>query len=487
MPDTLLPAVAKPMTEDLRWAIMAAAGPNPDAADAWRSLMATMEFSDISPSVQRLAPQIFSNVRDDKAVPSRDRLKGAYRYTWTKNVRLWSMAQGFLSALTESGNDYRLLKGAALHAHRGAVGTRSIGDFDLLVDETDISSVVTVMESCGFRQEGSRQIVCGHSTTDGASINLNFGDCHVDLHVAPWKEPQALLTRMLREAPVRRQVGTTAVLIPPSDLLLLHAAWHATRQTSPTDLAQGLVDVALLSRGMRLADVAEAAESTGSGDAAREAGRLLLGVGIDTGLHGLPTTRRTRSARQATRRFVHSTLDRPRLLRMLRDRHVTGLNWTGDSPDVRMGGIGYQTWLRLGRPGKAERVMGLGRGFLATPSVTVTLPAALEPFAGGDAPRAAISPWRVSAMDWRFRVRLPQKTTKVRVVLDGECLDQLDAGLFVNGAFAGRLIAGDISLREVHCQVSEPALEVSIRPLWGACPACFPSLETLRVTLADLS
>ncbi len=487
MPDSASAGRVGLMPQDLRWGISAAAGPNPDAADAWRSLMSTMEFSEISPSLQRLAPQVFVNIRDDSNVPSRDRLKGAYRYTWTKNIRLWSMAHGFLSALTATGINYRLLKGAAMHAHRGKVGSRSIGDFDLLVGEQDVAAVMSVMESCGFRQEGSRQILCGHAMTDGAAINLNLGDCHVDIHVAPWKEPRALLSQMLTEEAISRQVGSTMVLIPSTELLLLHASWHATRQTSPTDLAQGLVDVALLAREVSLNDVRSAALATASADAVGEAGLLLLEAGLDTGLPSISRPRRSNRERRKAQPVVKAVLERHRLARMLHDRHVTGLRWAEGSSDVNLGGLGYQAWLRMGRPGKLEGAMSLARGFLKTPAAEVVLPDVFQPFSEDTPSRVTVSPWRETSLDWRFRVRLPRGTTKVRVVLDGDCLEQLDAGLFVNGAFKGRVIAGDTSLREVHCQVADGALEVSIRPLWAACAVCFPSLETLDVALTDLS
>lgn len=475
------------LPEDLILATASAAAPRGQAADAWARLMGTTEFHDISPSVQRLVPQIFLNLRNEVDVPSRERLKGAYRYTWTKNVHLWSQARGVFEHLRAQGVDYRLLKGAALHAYSGSVGSRSIGDFDLLVHSQDVPLVTQALRASGFRQEGSRQISCGHGLSSHAAINFNLNECHVDVHVAPVKEPSALLSRMLMSAPLTRRLGGTNVQIPKPVHLLLHAAWHASQRSSPTDLAQGLVDIALLAPSIHLSELSREAASTGQERAVRLCASMLDAAGLNpdhlsTGL--------SLSPRLAAWRPPKIGLFGPSILRtfvQLKDRQVVGIPLRSETDSLRGLGLAYRSWLRLGRPGKLEPVLGGARGFLRDPGAVPELPALIEPFAGSDDRCVTTTPWSETSLDWRFRILLPSHVSKVRVILGGDHVYGLDAAIFLNGSFQGRLAAGDESLREVHCPVTRGHLEFSIRPLWAACSRCFPPLTDLTVSIEDIS
>ena len=475
------------LPQDLAWAITSATGPRHQAREAWSLLMDRMNFHDISASVQRLTPQIFVNLRDETEVPSRERLKGSYRYTWTKNVQLWSLASELLATLNARAIDYRLLKGAALHAYWGSVGCRTIGDFDLLITSRDLASTADALRAAGFRQEGARQIACGHGLADGAAINFNRDNCHVDVHVAPMKEPSALLSRMLSTAPLVRRVGGVDVQIPGPVHLLLHAAWHASRQTSPTDLAQGLVDVGLLAHAVPLSEVASEAGLTRQEPAVLQSGLLLQAAGLVTDLPSVRPSSSSSRLRGRAPMAVASRVPRPHHITMLTSRQVTGIPWRSGGDAIRGRGVAYRSWLRLGRPGRLEATLGGARGFLREPATLTDVPALLRPFAAMDASRATTSPWAETSLDWRFRIQLPRGVTKVRVVLGGEPATDLDAALFVNGRFHGRLVAGDASLQEVHCLVRSGSLEISIRPLWSACSQCFPPLTNLTVSIEDIS
>lgn len=475
------------LPRDLAWAIASAAGPQRQATQSWSLLMDEMQFHDISASVQRLTPQIFINLRDQPDVPSRERLKGSYRYTWTKNVQLWSLASDLFASLNARAIDYRLLKGAALHAYWDSVGCRTIGDFDLLIDSRDLTSTSEALRAAGFRQEGARQIACGHGLSEGAAINFNRDNCHVDVHVAPMKEPSALLSRMLNTAPLVRRVGGVDVQIPGPAHLLLHAAWHASRQTSPTDLAQGLVDVALLEQAVPASDVASEAEVTRQEPAVLQSGLLLQAAGLVTDLTSVRSSSSSRRLRSRAALGVVSRVPRPRQVTLLTTRQVTGIPWRSGVDALRGRGVAYRGWLRLGRPGKLEARLGGAHGFLREPAEVTELPAVLGPFTDLDASRVTASPWAETSLDWRFRIQLPRGVTKVRVVLGGEPAADLDAALFVNGRFHGRLVSGDESLQEVHCLVRSGRLEMSIRPLWSACSQCFPPLTNLTVRVQDIS
>ena len=475
------------LPQDLAWAITAAAGPADQAAEAWSLLMGQVDFHDISASVQRLTPQIFLNLRDEAGVPSRERLKGSYRYTWTKNVQLWSLAADLFRRLDDRAIDYRLLKGAALHAYWDAVGCRTIGDFDVLVQLKDFAAVAEELREAGFRQEGARQIACGHGLSPNEAINFNRENCHVDVHVAPNKEPSALLSRMLLATPLFRRVGGVDVRIPSPVHLLLHAAWHASRQTSPTDLAQGLVDVALLERVISMKEVTHEAAVTGQQQAACQAGLLLQGAGLVSGLESVRPSAFLARFRAPAASTVVARVPRPHQITMLTSRQVTGIPWRSGGDAIRGRGVAYRSWLRLGRPGRLEATLGGARGFLREPTTATDLPALLRPFTAMDASRATTSPWAETSLDWRFRIQVSQRITKVRVVLEGEQAASLDAALFVNGQFHGRLVAGDESLREVHCLARSGGLEISIRPLWSACAQCFPPLTDLAVRVEDIS
>lgn len=468
--------------QDLR-ALGAATADPVVGARQWRALMAAVAFDEIDEAAQRIMPAIFANLRDQPDLPERDRMRGAFKFHWSRTTELLHGVRPVLADLAAEGVDHRLLKGAAVQVVCGRIGARAMGDVDLLVSAADADRVSELLVRNGFRR--SRVAVCaGHSDAEHhAALTFNSGDVHVDVHLAEFKEPVRLLSMMLA-APARRvRAAGTVLALPPAELLLLHAAVHGRLASGPTDFAQAVVDVAMLTAHVDPTRLVAAAARTGTtadlvdlDAAARAAGAAPLGVTVPVGAR--VAARLDALAGTAAKAAIASSS----VTRRMRDRQrgpaATAAVAHGFGGDRRA----YAAWLRSGQFAVAERAAVRVRGgFLHEPSGVLALGASVRPFAGATVPGLVASSVAGDTLDWRFRVRLPGPSRWLRMTLDAPSLDRLDVVVFRNGVPLTHVFAGDAASRVVTMRDVPAGNEFSLRALWRVCRRCYAGLDDLAV------
>jgi hypothetical protein len=470
--------------EDLR-ALAAATAPPGQAIAEWRALMSAVAFDDINQNTQRVMPAIFANLRQQTDLPERDRVRGAFKYTWSRNTEMMHGVRPILEAFAEMGLDYRILKGAAVQVMCGGLGSRTMGDVDIVVWKADVDAVIDVMTTNGFRR-GLHTACSRHADADHhGALNFNKGGCHVDVHIAENKAPVRLLTEMMT-APARRgRAAGIPVLVPQPELLLLHAAVHGRLASGPTDFVQSIVDVSQLRRIIDKRRLLIAARRTATvtdlielEDAVRAVGAESLSLHLPAAERALARTEEGALAILDAVTRASSVVSRVRVRqRGARVQAEVARSFTG-----RRGP--YRVWLRSGQFARAERaaVRAWG-GFLPSPHGAWVSGSLTHPFADGPIQGLTASNVAAETLDWRFRVRFAAEQAHVRLTLNSPSLDTLDTFVFANGVPITHVRAGDVASRSIYFRDLPASVEFSVRPLWGTCTQCYRGLGDLRVQI----
>ena len=462
----------------------ASTDPDIDAAlQAWIDLIESTPFDEIGPNTQRVLPMIFANLRSRPSFLERDRLKGAFRYTWTRNSTTFFEARSLFAALNDTDTSYRLLKGSAIQATTGLVGSRIMGDIDLLVAEKSIDSVSTILRNLGFRRNSHQECVRHTELGHEEALNFNRGSLHVDLHVAELKPPTRLFVNMLEAEPRLASLAGVAVLIPEPELIGLHAAVHGVQASGQTDLMQAAVDLSVLSRSIDQSRLLELAARTKTTSA-------LIHLSREISRAGLPTLDVQIPARSLAQERIDvgaanswaKALGATRFTRKIRDRShpvAGGADFSG----FQAGNLRYRLWTAMGQQARFERLLSPSRrGFLQTPPDVTQSGAEFMPFEqlNRSWTSSRVAP---NAIDWRFRVKLSSRVAKAKALLSSTGFENLDAMIFLNCLPVARIVAGDSTTLEIHFEAQHEELEFSIRPLWAVCESCYSGFADLVVAI----
>ncbi|MEI6095578.1 MAG: nucleotidyltransferase family protein, partial [Gammaproteobacteria bacterium] len=174
-------------------AITSATAPIGDALIAWSRLMDWLPFDVINPNTQRLAPTIFFNLRNLANFKERERLRGSFKYTWAKTTRLIHSIAPILRKFDAIDLDYRIIKGLAIQVSLNTVGSRTMGDVDILIGLKDVDRAIEIIRSFGYRRNA--EVDCdGHTLSSHyGGLDFTLGETHLDLHVAETTYPEFLL------------------------------------------------------------------------------------------------------------------------------------------------------------------------------------------------------------------------------------------------------------------------------------------------------
>jgi len=381
--------------------------------------------------------------------------------------------------------DYRIIKGLAIQMLLNVQGSRTMGDVDVLVSQADIDQVINVLLQQGFRR--TEHVVCsGHSLANHfAGLNFSKGETHIDIHVAGTKFPERLLKIMLDEAPRTGSFGAFQMKIPGPELLLLHAIVHGDLAAGPTDFVQGLVDANRL-RGLvdhtaikRIIKQSRIESNVSRFYHQATTGDLLT-------LIFAPEDRYLR----ASRRLVMSFRRKPRekkqvsLLARLNTRRI-GRELVADPNNQHwMGRVLYRAWLFSGQVAMLEKFLLRYVGAMMKPPANVLSSAlSVQPFIeSGSHPAITASAVADRTIDWRLRLRLPDKTVRLQIQVSAPPLANNDIWAFANGDVVSRLIGGDPSTHTLTIFHPSRDLEISIRPIWLACNRCYAGFNEMRLT-----
>jgi hypothetical protein len=462
--------------------LRAACGPSAAAAQTWNQLLRNVAFDELSDNTQRLAPSIYRNVRSESGILEKNRLKGAFKHHWSKNTRLLFECGSVIRALNEEGIPYRVLKGAAVQTTTGSIGSRVMGDLDLLVHAADAKRVEELLHRHGFRR--SSYSVCPFHGQENllSAMDFNREDVHIDVHLAELKEPRELLLKMLQEPGIVVKGPCGNMHLPEPELLVLHACVHGKLASGGTDFIQALLDVAMLRPTILVSALEQYALATHTVYALDMVDRQLQAWSQP--VSGAKFTRSDR-ARQRLKGFFRSA---PNLLtyagsvgRRIHQRRrgpETVKSILTSFPGQRHK---YAAWILSGQFAVIERAAAkLWGGFLSEPVAPARK--AFNPFDIGGFSGTA-SNVAFSTLDWRFRITFDDENQRRWLQFEASALDRLDAFVFVNGVPTSRIVAGDSASRVVGIFGVGSSAEVSLRPLWQACTACFGGFEDLRVSV----
>jgi hypothetical protein len=454
------------------------------ALRSWNELLSKIPFDEINQNTQRLAPLIYCNLRTLGAFPERARLRGAYKYTWSKTVRLIHSLQPLLSELDAQNIDYRIIKGLAIQLILGGVGTRIMGDVDLLVNEASIQQTLEVVVRHGFRQD--ERVTCSGHTVSDHYLDLNFsrGETHLDIHVAEHNHPTKLLMQIMDESPVKGLFGEFEMKIPSRELLLLHAVVHGDLASGPTDFVQALVDTSRLIPLSDIGRVERLARISYVAARFRRFQRKVAALALPH-LGIFPTIRWSWMNRLAASGQLIRSMPRKsaKLTKHIISRRVgrqkisdpTVQNWTQR--------VSYFLWLHSGQLQVIEKLLcKLLGGLIRVPESEISSGLTLQPFASGNSSLEVNSLSIANkTIDWRIRVAIPDRVSKIIINLTAGCLENLDFWAFSNGYTVSRILGSDRSTHILTIYKPPRSLEVSLRPIWFACSRCYAGLDQMTL------
>ena len=162
----------------------------PGAMEAWTEWQHAVDLDKIDAGSFRLLGLLYRNLvrlEAPASAPLLPRLKGIYRYFWTRNQLVLKRKSVLLLALAERGIPCMLLKGAALTltVYRD-YGVRPMDDFDLMVPPGRVAEAMELLERHGWVSEflTPRELpqslhACHFRDADDFQIDLHWQLCHV--------------------------------------------------------------------------------------------------------------------------------------------------------------------------------------------------------------------------------------------------------------------------------------------------------------------
>jgi hypothetical protein len=450
------------------------------ALEAWRSLMSEIDFVDIARSTQRLAPMVYLNLKGVGDLPERGRLRGAYKFAWSKNHKIIASLAPVVVELNSEKINYRIAKGIAIQLILGIFGARVVGDVDLVASQEDIPVVRKILEANGFRCNSLSSCGLHPAGAIQGALDFNKGDVHLDLHVAELKQPAALMKKMLREPAHKVEYAGTVFLVPSPELLMLHSAVHGKASVSETDFSQSVADIGLLARLCDIGVLLRSASQAGVFDDLRSLGETLYDLGLrDLVLAFRGVRSPTKSAPLISQKSSGFFLKVRSALFLWRQRLHGGKPIFAVIRSFSGRKLAYLLWNLFGQFSSLERFVFARRsGFLFTPKYPLEKEGAFFPFE--DSPNDAVVVNRVATecFDFRFAFRAPIGVAEFIITFEGLCLNDVDVAVHHNGERLLRIVAG---ANERRLAVLKPPVhnEISIRPISGSCAACFSTMHTV--------
>jgi hypothetical protein len=212
--------------------LLAAALLEGDAAvDAWRRFRAGAEPESLEPQSQQLLPLIYRRLLrqgyQDDAMP---RLKGAYRWTWSRNQIFCRSAGAAILDLQAAGIETLVLKGGALALlDYHDLGARAMVDLDVLVRPEQVGRAAEILKTAGWRPVMRRPtdllgVVTAHPF-------LHEGGRGIDLHWHALGRRQSDDDLWANAVPLT--LGAAQTLAPDAAGRLMHVCVHGAESGPP--------------------------------------------------------------------------------------------------------------------------------------------------------------------------------------------------------------------------------------------------------------
>ena len=141
------------LDETRRLLLRAAFGEGEQAVAAYRAWRRRTALDDIDFGAFRVLGQLVRTAsRLEVDDPEIDRIRGALKHTWLKNMIRTRALAAALSAIEHASIETMVIKGAALFArYPDLAKVHATADFDILVRERDAMKTITLLTAAGFR------------------------------------------------------------------------------------------------------------------------------------------------------------------------------------------------------------------------------------------------------------------------------------------------------------------------------------------------
>jgi hypothetical protein len=207
----------------------------PAALEAWREWRESVDIEALDRASLRVLPQLYRNlVEHDVSDPWLGKLKGIYRYAWSRNQLMLGATVRVLTAFRAAGIETLVLKGVALAAlHYRDRGARPMDDIDVLVPWRHAASAWRILECCGWAPAtaGPAGIhipyrhALGFRAPNGGQLDLHWNvlyeGCRPDADESFWRAAVPL-----------EVAGIATKALCPADQLL-HVCVHGMCWNSP--------------------------------------------------------------------------------------------------------------------------------------------------------------------------------------------------------------------------------------------------------------
>ncbi len=142
-------------TEEQELLLRAALLPGPPAVEAWKEWSSRVDINTLHYGVARLLPLLYRNLQEHHIDhPLMGKLRGTYRYAWSKNQILFNEAGGLLKIFHQAGIETMILKGTALIIlHYKDYGARPMEDFDFMVPTHQAGKAARILKEMGWKPE----------------------------------------------------------------------------------------------------------------------------------------------------------------------------------------------------------------------------------------------------------------------------------------------------------------------------------------------
>jgi hypothetical protein len=454
------------------------------AKEPWEQLIKEIGFENLNNSTQRVLPKIFKNLESETNISAYEKLKGAYKYNWTKNNRLLFSFLPILKALNEQSIDYRILKGAALNLLSDNVGHRTMGDIDLLIGAADLIRISDIFEENDFQKKYDTKCINAERVEFDTEICfLTPEKFEVDVHLVEKTYPQLLYRKIMKAKPNFTQFQDQNVKLPNFELALIHAVYHGNKSVSETDLIQTYLDCDQLMNLIEVKNLYKIAKELNFSSVINSSLNELNFLRNEkpvTAVKGTKLTLFTPSYYLwvLKNKFLNSsdffTIKTARAMSKKEIRAVQK-NFEGRK-------ILYKLWLRIGKPRPFERIVFVVfGGFLKNPK---QYPVLGESFIGFEKANQNWFKTNLTAFeshDWRFKIRVPKESKIATIEMIAEEFKNWNWLIFINGKFFGTTTQIHHGTYVIRYPFPTQNLEISLRSPSHVCELCEHGISDLFV------
>ena len=474
------------MIEEISKALKSALLSPEVAKDIWNDLLTDVPFEQLSDATCRIMPKIYKNLEGLDGVKNYEKLKGNYRFNWTKNSKIIYSFQPILRGLNSKSLNYRILKGAGLNFLNGSLGVRSMGDIDLLISTRDLKELEALFELNGFTKK--YDTLCPNSdktSIDSEICYISPENIEVDVHLAEHSYPQLLFRKMLKTKPQISEFLGSIVLLPAYELALIHSIYHGDKGVQSTDYIQTMVDCDQLASYIDIKFLKKYARALNVGYLVSNYMSELYEVSNKKNqIFSIRNKHFLDKPRYIIWVLLNYLLSRSDLVRIIRNRKI----YPRELERISSNFIGkrriYIFWLKLGKPRPFEKmVCKFLKGFLNNPRNVIDSGMKITGFNSTNDDGIEFSKVPIEASDWRFKIfnKVEKATRDIEITSQG--IKEWNWLVFINGTLFGTTTKVDHGTYVIRLSPAPKYVEISLRSPLHVCNLCYKDLSDLQIRI----